>query len=82
MDSTRFISDPTVLQEHTISNQVGYCKPNIEIYELIQSLIYGTALDDQAKNMKPAAKLGWETLLADEQHHWNVVIDGWITDQR
>lgn len=70
----------------TISNQVGYCKPNIEIYELVQShldrdvrIIY---VDDQAKNLKPAAELGWETLLADEQHQWIVEIDAWLADQR
>ncbi|WP_440119236.1 HAD-IA family hydrolase [Paenibacillus sp. QZ-Y1] len=68
-----------------MSNQVGYCKPNIEIYELVQSHIHRTAhiiyVDDQAKNLKPATELGWETLLADQQHHWIAVIDEWLVDQ-
>ncbi|NUU76690.1 HAD-IA family hydrolase [Paenibacillus xylanilyticus] len=67
----------------TISNQVGFCKPNREIYELVQShmglntrILY---VDDQIKNLKPAADLGWETLLADEHHHWIEKVDHILT---
>ncbi|CAM3949671.1 HAD-IA family hydrolase [Cohnella lubricantis] len=57
-----------------ISNQVGLCKPDTQIYELIESrfeskdrVLY---VDDQEKNLKPANKLGWNTLLADNQNKW------------
>lgn len=58
----------------TISNQVGLCKPDIRIYEMVQShfeckdrVLY---VDDQEKNLKPAISLGWKTLLADEHNNW------------
>ncbi|GIP29396.1 hypothetical protein J23TS9_45260 [Paenibacillus sp. J23TS9] len=68
----------TVLEKHTksitISNQVGLCKPDIQIYEMVAShfefnerVLY---VDDQEKNLKPAISLGWETLLADDNNHW------------
>jgi len=58
----------------TISNQVGLCKPDIRIYELVQSHFDGNTrilyVDDQEKNLIPALELGWRTLLADREHHW------------
>ncbi|MEC0238441.1 HAD-IA family hydrolase [Paenibacillus dokdonensis] len=68
----------TVFKRHTksitISNQVGLCKPDIQIYEWVVShfefnerVLY---VDDQEKNLKPAISLGWETLLADDNNHW------------
>lgn len=58
----------------TISNQVGYCKPQLQIYEIVKQQIDNTGfvlyVDDQEKNLKPAQELRWRTLLADEQHKW------------
>ncbi|MEK0316257.1 HAD-IA family hydrolase [Cohnella sp. 56] len=58
----------------TISNQVGLCKPDIRIYELVESHFRSKAqilyIDDQDKNLQPAKLLGWNTLLADNQNQW------------
>jgi FMN phosphatase YigB (HAD superfamily) len=58
----------------TISNQVGLCKPDIEIYKRVDSFLsVGVGvlfIDDQEKNLKSAKNLGWETLLADEHCNW------------
>lgn len=58
----------------TISNQVGYCKPQPEIYAIVKAymphqdrIVY---VDDQDKNFAPAETLGWITVLADDQHRW------------
>ncbi|WJH29729.1 HAD-IA family hydrolase [Paenibacillus sp. CC-CFT742] len=67
----------------TISNQVGFCKPQREIYEIVEShMNFRTRIifvDDQSKNFKPAMELGWETMLADEQHHWIEKLDHILT---
>ena len=67
----------------TISNQVGFCKPHREIYEIVQShMDFSTRIifvDDQMKNLKPAVDLGWETMLADEQHYWIEHLDNILT---
>ncbi|MNC67403.1 hypothetical protein D3C75_1178990 [compost metagenome] len=58
----------------TISNVVGYCKPQQEIYEIVKKQIgfdeFILYVDDQEKNLIPAQRLGWRTLLADEGHKW------------
>lgn len=58
----------------TISNQVGVCKPEHRIYEIVQQLMphhrFVLYVDDQDKNFPPARTLGWITLRADEQHRW------------
>ncbi|WP_145147020.1 HAD-IA family hydrolase [Paenibacillus xylanexedens] len=58
----------------TISNQVGLCKPDIEIYKLVDSFLpVGEEvlfIDDQEKNLKSAKALGWTTILADEHCNW------------
>ena len=61
----------------TISNQVGLRKPDIQIYKHVENqfdysgpnrnILY---IDDQAKNLLPATRLGWGTLLADKEHRW------------
>ncbi|SDE44213.1 putative hydrolase of the HAD superfamily [Paenibacillus sp. UNCCL117] len=59
----------------TISNQVGLSKPDLRIFQHVEkqfehssrTIIY---IDDQEKNLKPAAELGWTTLLADKDHRW------------
>lgn len=58
----------------TISSQVGYCKPNQEIYTLVNAKLSNENnvwfVDDQDKNFKEAKLLGWNTLLADEKGEW------------
>jgi putative hydrolase of the HAD superfamily len=58
----------------TISSEVGYCKPQVDIYlSVITQLNYEKNVlfvDDQDKNLKEANKLGWQTLLADEKGEW------------
>lgn len=67
----------------TISNQVGFCKPYREIYEIVESHMNSRTriifVDDQLKNFKSAMELGWETILADEQHYWIEKIDHILT---
>jgi len=62
----------------TISNQVGLSKPDIQIYHHVAEYFddYGDShpmvlyIDDQEKNLIPAINLGWNTLLADNEHQW------------
>jgi len=58
----------------TISNQVGCCKPEPAIYRLTEAHFGGGRnvlfVDDQEKNLEPAARLGRRTLLADEGGEW------------
>ncbi|MBD0380180.1 HAD family hydrolase [Paenibacillus sedimenti] len=63
------------LKSITISSEVGNCKPDPKIYQLVQekivhrttSIIY---VDDQQKNLIPAEELGWETVFADQEGKW------------
>lgn len=71
----------------TISNQVGLRKPELEIYKLVernfenydpnQWILY---IDDQEKNFKPAIELGWNTLLADNEHKWILDVEAIILE--
>ncbi|WP_338708545.1 haloacid dehalogenase [Paenibacillus amylolyticus] len=58
----------------TISNQVGLCKREIEIYQRVKTLLAAGEevlfIDDQEKNLHSAKLLGWKTLLADEEGDW------------
>ena len=58
----------------TISSVVGSCKPDPAIYAVVaQHLPSGTPalfVDDQARNLPPAAALGWDTLCADKAGQW------------
>ncbi|MCL6602306.1 MAG: HAD-IA family hydrolase [Paenibacillus sp.] len=58
----------------TISSQVGYCKPNPEIYALVHQRLSNQGdvwfVDDQDKNFNEAKLLGWNTLLADKNGDW------------
>ncbi|MEO2259621.1 HAD-IA family hydrolase [Paenibacillus amylolyticus] len=58
----------------TISNQVGLCKPEIEIYQRVETFLAAGEevlfIDDQEKNLHSAKLLGWKTLLADEAGDW------------
>ncbi|QGQ96472.1 hypothetical protein EHS13_17065 [Paenibacillus psychroresistens] len=72
------------IQSCTISSEVGFCKPDIRIYEIVSSHINSRNpilfVDDQAKNFPPATKLGWSTLQADSLGNWieevNKIING------
>ena len=61
------------LKTITISSQVGCCKPDLAIYEIVRSntkknrTIY---VDDQEKNLEPARRIGWTTVIADEEGKW------------
>ncbi|WP_440960146.1 HAD family hydrolase [Paenibacillus nitricinens] len=58
----------------TISSEVGYCKPNSEIYALVHQHLSHQAdvwfVDDQDKNFNEAILLGWNALLADKNGDW------------
>ncbi|CAN7318672.1 HAD-IA family hydrolase [Paenibacillus sp. LjRoot153] len=63
------------LKNTTISSEVGYCKPNREVYELVQTHFPKEQavvlfVDDQEKNLVPARAMGWHTLLADAEEAW------------
>ncbi|MCP1134446.1 HAD-IA family hydrolase [Paenibacillus polysaccharolyticus] len=69
----------------TISNQVGLCKPEIEIYQLVETHLAGGVdvlfIDDQEKNLHSAKHLGWKTLLADEEGKWTQEVESFINFQ-
>lgn len=58
----------------TISGDVGVCKPQIDIYLKVHSLLDNENgvlfVDDQEKNLTEARNLGWHTLLADDKGKW------------
>lgn len=61
------------LQTITISSQVGCCKPEPEIYNIVQAKINNNRtiyVDDQEKNFIPARELGWTTKIADIEGRW------------
>ena len=63
----------------TVSSEVGYCKPDQRIYQLVLEKLQPERLilyvDDQQKNLVPASNLGWRTLLADREGHWMEAVD-------
>ncbi|MGM0880789.1 MAG: HAD-IA family hydrolase [Bacillota bacterium] len=62
------------LKSITISSETGLRKPHPDIYRHVAGhLPQDTVVlfvDDQHKNLKQAASLGWRTLLADEDSRW------------
>ena len=58
----------------TVSGDVGFCKPQIDIYVKVNSYLANENrvlfVDDQEKNLIEARNLGWNTLLADEKGEW------------
>ncbi|WP_342774520.1 HAD-IA family hydrolase [Paenibacillus piri] len=63
----------------TVSSEVGLCKPDARIFEHVRSRFGSeTALviyvDDQSKNLPPAAALGWQTVLADSAGSWAAAV--------
>jgi FMN phosphatase YigB (HAD superfamily) len=70
----------------SISSSVGFCKPNFEIYNIINSNLPTMQqvmfVDDQEKNLKPATSFGWRTLIADSEGQWIGTIEKLLTKQR
>lgn len=73
----------TLQNEHiksvTISGDVGFCKPNPEIYAVMvnkldreETVVF---VDDQEKNLRTATEFGWQTLLADAAGAWISQVD-------
>lgn len=62
------------LKSITISSETGLRKPHPDIYRRMASHLPKDTVvlfvDDQHKNLKQAASLGWRTLLADEDSRW------------
>lgn len=61
------------IQTTTISSEVGFCKPDISIYNLVNSRIKSGPViyvDDQEKNLNTAQHLGWITVIADQEGKW------------
>lgn len=58
----------------TISSEVGLCKPDPEIFELVHTSLNKLEpifyVDDQEKNRRPAMQLGWHTVIADPEGSW------------
>ncbi|WP_280771707.1 HAD family hydrolase [Salipaludibacillus daqingensis] len=58
----------------TISGDVGFCKPQVDIYLKVKSHFYSKGnvlfVDDQLKNLSGARNIGWNTLLADAKGEW------------
>jgi FMN phosphatase YigB (HAD superfamily) len=72
------------VKSSTISSEVGYCKPDIRIYEIVELGInkYNPILfvDDQEKNFIPAIKLGWNTLHADSLGNWAEKVTSFLSE--
>ncbi|WIV20306.1 haloacid dehalogenase [Paenibacillus polygoni] len=64
----------------TISSEVGLCKPDPKIYELVHKKLnpYGQVwyIDDQEKNLKPAQERLWNTYIADQNAKWIEHVNG------
>ncbi|MBW7476912.1 HAD-IA family hydrolase [Paenibacillus oenotherae] len=62
------------IQSMTISSQVGVSKPHAPIYRHAASELRPSQrvlfVDDLETNLLEASRLGWDTLLADEQGAW------------
>jgi len=62
------------LKSMTISSEIGFCKPQVDIYLEVQNYFHHNHhvlfVDDQEKNFDEARKLGWNTLLADVDGKW------------
>lgn len=66
----------------TISSDVGFCKPQQEIFEITTKKLNAEMsvlfVDDQEKNLRTAAEFGWRTLLADKQGNWISQVEFWL----
>ncbi|THE09109.1 hypothetical protein E1I69_23690 [Bacillus timonensis] len=72
----KHIIDPVqdYIRSITISGDVGFCKPQLDIYIRVNSILDNKKnvlfVDDQEKNLIVARNLGWTTLLADKEGKW------------
>lgn len=72
----KHIIDPVqdYIRSITISGDVGFCKPQVDIYIRVNSKLDNNQnvlfVDDQEKNLIVARNLGWSTLLADKEGEW------------
>lgn len=70
------------LSSVTISSQVGMSKPQMELYEYACSLLPPSApvlfIDDQDKNLRQGAAVGWHTLQADPEGRWIDEANLWL----
>lgn len=64
----------------TISSEVGLCKPDPKIYELVHKKLNSNGhvwyIDDQEKNLKPAEERLWNTYIADQNGNWIEHVNG------
>ncbi|MDC3413167.1 HAD family hydrolase [Terrihalobacillus insolitus] len=62
------------IENITISGEIGFCKPQVDIYLKVNSHFNGKEnvlfVDDQEKNLIEARNLGWNTILAEENGEW------------
>lgn len=75
------------MRSTTISSEVGYCKPNREVYELVRTHFPNEQapvlfVDDQEKNLVPARAIGWNTLLADADEAWIAQVTTFLSERR
>ncbi|WJH32205.1 HAD-IA family hydrolase [Paenibacillus sp. CC-CFT747] len=66
----------------TVSSETGFRKPEPGIYERAARLLKPgfpiLFVDDQERNLAEASRLGWETLLADENGAWMGQVGAWL----
>ncbi|WP_243643941.1 HAD-IA family hydrolase [Paenibacillus pinisoli] len=66
----------------TISSQIGMSKPQLELYEYACALLPPTApvlfIDDQERNLRQGAAVGWHTLQADPDGRWIDEANRWL----
>jgi len=74
MGRTYHLSCSNYIKSVTVSGDVGFCKPQIDIYVKVNSYFTNENrilfVDDQEKNLIEARNLGWNALLADEKGEW------------
>ncbi|MDR6554905.1 HAD-IA family hydrolase [Paenibacillus qinlingensis] len=75
------------LKSATISSEVGCCKPNGEVYELVHTYLAKEQaailfVDDQERNLAPARAIGWHTLLADAEGTWMSRVTAFINENK
>ncbi|WP_282942363.1 hypothetical protein [Paenibacillus sp. RC67] len=63
------------LKSVTISSEAGCCKPESRIYHLVRNHFEDTTakiiyVDDQEKNLVEPKRMGWHTIIADEDGRW------------
>jgi len=66
----------------TISSQIGMSKPQLELYEYACGLLPPSApvlfIDDQDRNLRQGAAVGWHTLQADSDGRWIDEANRWL----